>query len=391
MKRIHTAVAIAGIAIAGALAWWWQQPAATSAAATAAPRATPAPGAGPRAAGGGPAVVEVARASVLRIDDEASATGSLQARQAVTIRPEVSGRIAALGFADGQAVRKGQVLLQLDDRLQAAQLQQAQAQAAIARTNLQRQRELLAEGFVSPSAVDQTQAALDVAEAQVALARAQLERMRVVAPFAGRAGIRRVDVGDYVKDGADIVDVEDSSEFWLDYRLPERYVGRLRVGQPVEVRLDAAPQRLLQARVEALDMQLDADGRALRVRARLANPGGLLRSGMFARTRTVFATRAQAVVVPEEALVPLGDRQFVFKIVDTEGGGQRAQRVPAEIGLRLPGQVELLSGIAAGDLVVTAGHARIAREASVPVRVIDLDAAAPGGGEAAPRRNGGAG
>ncbi len=138
-------------------------------------------------------------------------------------------------------------------------------------------------------------------------------------------------------------------------------------------------------------MQLDADGRALRVRARLANPGGLLRSGMFARTRTVFATRAQAVVVPEEALVPLGDRQFVFKIVDTEGGGQRAQRVPAEIGLRLPGQVELLSGIAAGDLVVTAGHARIAREASVPVRVIDLDAAAPGGGEAAPRRNGGAG
>jgi membrane fusion protein (multidrug efflux system) len=387
VKRIHTAVAVVGIAIAGALAWWWQQPPATTAV------ATPAQGAGPRAAGAGPALVEVARVRAVRIDDEASATGSLQARQAVTIRPEVSGRIVALGFADGQPVRKGQVLLQLDDRLQAAQLQQAQAQAAIARTNLQRQRELLAEGFVSPSAADQIQAALDVAEAQVALARAQLERMRVVAPFAGRAGIRRVEVGDYVKDGADIVDVEDSSEFWLDYRLPERYVGRLRVGQPVEVRLDAAPQRLLQARVEALDMQLDADGRALRVRARLANPGGLLRSGMFARTRTVFATRAQAVVVPEAALVPLGERQFVFKVVDAEGGGQRAQRVPAEIGLRLPGQVELLSGVAAGDLVVTAGHARIAREASVPVRVIDLDAAAPapGGGGAAPRRNGGAG
>jgi len=384
LKLIHTGVAVVGIALAGALAWWWQQRPAAAPVAVAAP--APARGAA------GPATVEVARASVVRIDDEASATGTLQARRAVTVRPEVSGRIVTLGFADGQAVRQGQVLLQLDDRLQAAQLQQAQAQAAIARTNLQRQRELLAQGFVSPSAVDQTQAALDVAEAQVALARAQVERMRVVAPFAGRVGIRRVDVGDYVKDGADIVDVEDSAELWLDYRLPERYVGRLRVGQAVEVRLDAAPQRLLQARVEALDVQLDAEGRTLRVRARLANPGGLLRSGMFARTRTVFATRAQAVVVPEEALVPLGDRQFVFKVVETEGGGRRAQRVPAEIGLRLPGQVELLGGIAAGDLVVTAGHARIARETSAPVRVIDLDAAAPApGGEAAPRRNGGAG
>jgi membrane fusion protein (multidrug efflux system) len=389
LNLIHTSVAVVGIVTASALAWWWQQRPAAAPVAAAQPVAARA---GP-AAPGGPAVVEVARASTMRIDDEASAPGSLQARQAVTIRPEVSGRIVALGFVDGQPVRKGQVLLQLDDRLQAAQLQQALAQAAIARTNLQRQRELLAEGFVSASAVDQTQAALDVAEAQVALARAQLERLRVVAPFAGRAGIRRVAVGDYVKDGADVVDVEDSAELWLDYRLPERYVGRVRVGQPVEVRLDALPQRLLQARVEALDVQLDADGRALRVRARLANPGGVLRSGMFARTRTVFATRAQAVVVPEAALVPLGERQYVFKVVDAEGGGQRTQRVPAEIGLRLPGQVELLAGVAAGDRVVTAGHARIAREASVPVRVIDLDAAAPapGSGGAAPRRNGSAG
>ena len=384
-------VAVVGIGLAGALAWWWQRPAS-------APAAAPALAAQPasaRGTPGGPVPVEVARARAVRVDDEASAPGTLRARQAVTIRPEVSGRIVALGFNDGQRVGAGQVLVQLDDRLPAAQLQQAQAQAAIARTNLQRQRELLAQGFVSPSAVDQTQAALDVAESQVALARAQVERMRVLAPFAGVAGIRRVDVGDYVKDGADIVDLEDTSSLWVDYRLPERYLGRVRVGLPVEVQLDAAPQRALRARIEALDVQLDAEDRSLRVRARLDNPGGTLRSGMFARTRTVFATRAQAVVVPEQALVPLGERQFVFKVVDAEGGGQLAQRVPVRVGLRLAGQVELLEGVAEGDLVVTAGQARIAREASAPVRVIDLDAPrAPvtgPGAPAAPRGNGGAG
>ena len=119
-----------------------------------------------------------------RIEEDAQAVGSLRSNQGVMLRPEVSGRVAKLGFGDGQRVRRGQVLVQLDDALQAAQLQQAQAQASIARTNLQRNRELVAQNFVSQSVVDQAQANLEVAEAQVALAQAQLQRMKVLAPMA---------------------------------------------------------------------------------------------------------------------------------------------------------------------------------------------------------------
>ena len=194
MKKIHTVVAIAGIALAGGVAWWWQQqPTPASGPATMA-----GPGAPGGRSGGGPVGVEVARAEAVSLTDDVLAPGSLKSSQGVMVRPEVSGRIARLGFGDGQRVRRGQLLLQLDDTLQQAQLRQAEAQASIARSNLQRSRELLAQNFVSQSAVDQNAASLQVAEAQVALARAQLDRMRVLAPFDGTAGLKQVDVGDYV-------------------------------------------------------------------------------------------------------------------------------------------------------------------------------------------------
>ncbi|MCU0813699.1 MAG: efflux RND transporter periplasmic adaptor subunit, partial [Burkholderiaceae bacterium] len=312
MKALYTVVAVVGIAIAGGTAWWFQHraPAGGDAARAPAGPGGTAPGGTARAPGGapggppgagGPVAVEVGRAMAMTIEDDVAAVGTLRARQSVTLRPEISGRIVALGFRDGERVKAGQLLVQLDDRLQAAQLQQAQAQGAIARTNLQRNRELLAENFISKSAVDQSAANLEVAEAQVALAQAQFARTKIVAPFAGVVGIRSVDIGDFVKDGADLVAIEDTSSLWVDYRLPERFIPRVRPGQVVEVVLDAAPQTRLQARVEALDSQVDADGRSLLVRARLDNRDGGLKSGMFARTRTVFASRPNAVVVPEAA------------------------------------------------------------------------------------------
>ena len=232
------------------------------------------------------------------------------------VRPEVSGRIAALGFSDGARIRRGQLLVQLDDTLQQAQLKHAQAGTGIARTNLQRSRELVAQNFVSQSAVDQNAATLQVAEAQVALAQAQLAKMRIVAPFDGVAGIRVVNVGDYVKDGADIVSIEDNATVYADFRLPERFLARLKAEQTVEVALDALPGRSFAGAVEAVDTQIDADGRALLVRARLDNAQGVLRSGMFARVRIVFSTRENALVVPEEALVPQGGKQYLVKVVD---------------------------------------------------------------------------
>lgn len=381
MKTLHTVVALVGISLAGAAAWWYQHkgPGPQGVEGTAGASAT-ASGAAAGRGPAGPVPVEVGKVEAVSIADDAQGVGALRSRQGVTLRPEVSGRISKLGFSDGQRVRRGQMLVQLDDTLQQAQLQQAEAQASIARTNLQRNRELLAANFVSQSMVDQTAAALQVAEAQVALAKAQLARMRIEAPFDGVVGIRVVNVGDYVKDGADLVNVEDTSTVLLDFRLAERYVARLKTGQPVEAQLDAMPGRAFKGHVDAVDSVLDANGRSLLVRARLQNPGGELRSGMFARTRIVFSTRNNALVVPEEALVPLSGKQYLVKVVDGPKGKQ-SQRIEARIGMRLPGKVEILDGLAPGDQVVTAGQARLMRE-PMPLRIVDLSQ---------PQRAGGAG
>lgn len=392
MGKLHIAVAVVGLAGAGTAAWWLQsrpvhaEPPAGLAPAAAA--ATPASGTAGTPADGRPAVVEAGPVEVARLEDDLQAVGSLRARQAVMLRPEVSGRIKALSFTDGQRVRRGQVLVQLDDTLQQAQLQQAEAQAQIARTNLSRSRELLAQSFVSQSAVDQNAAALEVAEAQVALARAQWQRMRVLAPFDGVAGIGLVDLGDYVKDGADLVNIEDLSSVYVDFRLPERAAARIRPGQAVDVSLDAMPGRHFEGRVEAVDSQLDANGRSLLVRARLGAAEGSLRTGMFARARIVFAVREQALVVPEEALVPQGGKQYVVKLVKGPQGWV-SQRLEARVGLRLPGKAEILEGLVLGDQVVTAGHARLMRADGQPVRVVEVKesgagrASRPAGGASA--------
>lgn len=380
IRKVHTVVAVIGIAIAGAAAWWYQN---KERAPTQGANATVAPAAGGAAAPSGPVTVEVGKVEALRIEDDAQAVGTLRARQGVMIRPEVSGRVQRIGFTDGQRVKRGQLLIQLDDTLQQAQLKQAEAQASIARTNLQRSRELVAQNFVSQSAVDQNAAALEVAQAQVALAQAQVARMRIVAPFDAVAGIRTVSLGDYVKDGADLVQIEDLSSVWVDFRLPERFMARVKNNQPVDVTLDAMPSRRFKGQVEALDSLLDANGRSLLVRARLDNPGGELKTGMFARTRIVFGARENALVVPEEALVPQGGKQFLIKVVDGPQGQKVSQRFEAKIGLRLPGKAEILEGVAAGDTVVTAGQARLMRGEAQPVRVVEVGAGGPRGGGAA--------
>jgi membrane fusion protein (multidrug efflux system) len=382
IKKMQSWLALLGIAALAAGAWWWQgRPKAMgqgelgAAVAPAGPRtASAAQGAG------GPASVEVGKVEALTLEDDAQAVGSLRSRQGVMLRPEVSGRIAKLGFSDGQRVRRGQLLVQLDDTLQLAQLKQAQAQASIARTNMQRNRDLVAQNFVSQSAADQSAAALEVAEAQVALAEAQLARMRILAPFDGIAGIRSVNLGDYVKDGADLVNIEDLSQVWVDFRLPERFIANVKPGQAVDVSLDAIPGQRFTGKIDALDSLIDANGRSLLVRARLDNPGEVLKSGLFARTRIVFARRENAMVVPEEALVPLGGKQYLFKVVDGMNG-KVSKRIEARIGLRLPGKVEVLEGLSAGDLVVTAGQARLLRGEAVPLKVVDISR--PAGARAA--------
>lgn len=373
-KYLYPVVAVVGIAVASTAAWWYQsKPSATSAGASRAP-------AGPAAAGapaaGGPArpvTVEVAKVQVVKLVDDVQAVGSLRSRQGVMLRPEVSGRITQLNFRDGERVRKGQLLVQFDDQLQLAQMKQSQAELSIAQANHKRNQELLAQNFVSQRSLDESAANLEVAQAKLSLAQATAARLKILAPFDGIAGIRNVNVGDYLKDGTDIVNLEDIDTVYVDYRLPERYQTQVRSGQRATVELDALPGRTFEARVQAVDPLIDANGRSVGVRASITNQQLLLRPGMFARVSTVFGVRDKALVLPEEAIVPQGGRQFVMKLVPgPDNDTLVSQRVPVKVGIRRPGQVEILEGLKEGDTVVTAGQQRLQRDGS-PVRVMELN------------------
>jgi len=259
----------------------------------------------------------------------------------------------------------------LDDSTQAADLQQARANLNLARTNLQRTVDLFQRKFVSEQAKDEAAAKLKVEEAVTAQAEARLAKTRIVAPFPGLIGIRNVSVGDYVKEGQDLVNLEDVSSLKADFRLPERYFGRLKPGQSVEVTTDGRPGEVFKATVDAIDPLLDAAGRAVLVRAQLPNRDLRLRPGMFARVRVIVGDRHDALVVPEEALVPAGSDQFVIRVIDG-----KAERVKIQIGARRGAKVEVLEGLKAGDLVVTAGQLKIRDGA--PVKVVE-----PGGGQPA--------
>ena len=382
------AVAVVGLALASGVAWWLQQPAVTTASTqTGGPPAGPAqsgrPGGGPGGPGAMPAV-EVATVSAVRLVDEASAVGSLRSHQSVMLRPEVSGRVVRIGFADGARVRRGQLMFQLDDTLQQAELSQAQAQLSIVRANLQRNQDLVAQGFVAQRVLDESRASLQVAEAQVQLAQARVGRMRIAAPFDGVVGIRNISVGDYVREGADLVAIEDLSSMVVDFRLPEREQARIRQGQVVNVQLDALPGVDLTARVQAADPVVDANGRAVLVRALLQPSDVALRSGLFARVNVVMEVRDNAIMVPEEAVVPVAGRQVVFRLVqEQEGDVTRSvvRRSDVSLGLRRGAMVQVLNGLQAGDTVVVAGQQRLQRD-GMPVRVVDLNR--PPGPPAAP-------
>ena len=382
-KSLYSVVAAVGIAAASGAAWWYQnkpqRAADEKAAAAPGAVATPAPEAG--TAGRAPSV-EVARVELLNLTDDAQAVGSLRSRQSVVLRPEVSGRVTAINFRDADRVRRGQLLVQLDDQLPQAQVQQAQAELSIARANHKRNQELVEEKFIAQRAVDESAANLQVAEAKLALARATLARLKIVAPFDGIAGIRNVSVGDYLKDGADIVNIEDLEVVFVDFRLPERFQTKVRPGQNALIDVDALPGRSFSALVLAVDPLVDANGRSVGVRGCIDNRKLELRPGMFARVTPVFGVRQDAKVIPEEAIVPQGGRQFVYKLVDGPDQDTRiARRVEVKVGVRQPGKVEIVEGLLAGDTVVTAGQQRIQKDGA-PVRVLDL--AKGGNGTAAP-------
>ena len=376
--------------------------------------------------------VEVALVQSADLRDDAQAVGTLKSRQNTMIRPEIAGRVVALGFSDGSSVRAGQMLVQLDDSLQRAEIAQALAQVSIAQANHKRNQELVAQNFIAQRSLDESLANLQVAQAQLSLGCARWQRMKIAAPYAGTLGIRTVNIGDYVKEGADLVNLEDLSALYVDFRLPERYQDKVALRQTVDVQVDAIPGHSFQARIEAIDPLIDATGRAISVRAMLVNSSGTgkaraadkavpavpqakdaaslrsdtvatqtaeavcpaprlpsatggvatgrLRPGMFARVNALFALKQAALSIPEEAIVPMGGKQFVIKAVPPDAVPEHgplppdtklvSQRTEVKLGARRPGRVEILSGLTATDTVVVAGQFRLQKDGTA-LRVIE--------------------
>ncbi len=381
-KKKYTVLAILGIAMASGAAWWWQNKAPEADAGKTGAASAPS-GTGPAAGGGTarPTSVEVAKVESMTLVDETQAVGSLRSRQGVMLRPEVGGRVKQIFFNDGQRVRKGQLMVQFDDQLPQAQLAQARAEMSIAEANHKRNQELVAQNFISQRSLDESSAALEVSRAKLSLAQATLQRLQVLAPFDGITGLKQINVGDYLKDGADMVNVEDIDAVLLDFRLPERFQAKIRAGQKAQLTVDALPGRPFSAIIQAVDPLIDANGRSVGVRGCIDNRQQQLRPGMFARVNAVFGSRENALVIPEEAIIPQGGRTFVVKIVQGDKPEAKvSERVAVKVGLRLPGKVEILEGLSAGDTVVTAGHQRLQKDGTV-VRVVDLSQ--PGGGRPA--------
>ena len=298
--------------------------------------------------------VEVAKVEQRTMVNSVQAVGTWRANESVVIRPEIDGRVTRINFSEGARVKKGQLLIGLDDSIYAAELKQAEARLALGRSNYSRATTLKKQGYGSEQERDQTASELQVNQAEVALAEARLEKTNILAPFDGVLGLRLVSQGDYLKTGQDIVTLWDLSQLKVDFRLPEATLSEVQVGQQIALSLDAFPEQRFNGEVHAIDPQIDLNGRSLLVRARIPNESGKLLAGQFARVTLILSRRENTLFVPESALVPQGKQQFVYKV---EGG----KAVWSEIvtGQRQGSQVQVTEGLSAGEEVVTAGHLKL--------------------------------
>lgn len=306
--------------------------------------------------------VEAAKVEVGQLAERVIAVGSLRSNESVTIRPEIAGRVVSIAFKEGQPVEKGDLMFALDDSVYAAELAQAEAQLELAQRNFRRVTELFERDVATTRSRDEAQSGLSVGTATVELARARLAKTRIKAPFSGIAGLRKVSVGDYVTVGQDIVNLEDIDTIKADFQVAEKYLSAVQAGQKIRIGVDAYPGRSFEGEVYAIDPRIDVAGRSIVIRARVPNSERLLRPGLFARVTLILETKENAITVPEQAIVPRGEDQFVFTIADG-----KARQTKVTIGTRRDGRVEIVEGLDADATVVTAGQPKIRDGAAVSI------------------------
>lgn len=319
--------------------------------------------AAPSAAAAKPAVMVESEALVAApLSREVVAVGALRSAEAVTLAAEVAGRITQIGFKEGQPVTAGQLLFALDDAVNRAEQAQTLAAQQLASRSAERAKELFERKLISAADRDTALANQEVAAANLALARAKLDKMRILAPFAGIAGLRQVSVGSFVTSGQVLVNLEDLSSIKLDFRLAEVSLPYIAVGQRLRVEVDAWPGQPFTGEVYAIDPRVADTTRSIGVRARLPNADGKLKPGLFARVMLELSRKDAALRVPEQALFPRGDSLFVYAIEDG-----KAVLKQVRTGLRSEGRVEIVEGLKAGDAVITAGHQKIGPGSAVTV------------------------
>src|SRR5260221_1868345 len=313
---------------------------------------------GPPGGGGAPAMppmpVDIDTARVKPIVDAVRATGYIEGVQAVELRPDEQGRVTALLFHEGQLVARGAPLVRIDDEMLRAEAERADADRDLAKQQLDRVRRLREQNAATTADLERVEAAARSANANLAVLQLQIEKSTVRAPFSGVVGQRFISVGDYVTTGTRLLTLQTVDPQRAVIEVPERHAVSLKLGQTVDITVAADPIKQFAARVDFIDPVVEATNRTITVKGLAANPARVLRPGMFIEARLATATRANAVVIPEDAVQPLRTANVVW-VVDKG----RASRRVVQLGARSQGIVEVVSGVSAGELVVVGGLERM--------------------------------
>jgi len=306
-----------------------------------------------------PASVTLAAVRSERVSQKLEALGNARANESVDISSKSSNIVTAVTFRDGERVKRGQVLVQLDDAQARADVAAAQAAVTESQSQYDRSRELLNTQALSKSSFDQLVATLAANRARLGAAQARLEDTVIRAPFSGRVGLRRVSVGTLISPGDVITTLDDTSVIKLDFSVPENFLASVREGLSIRASAPAFPGRTFAGSVASIDSRVDMNTRSVTVRALLANEDGVLKPGMFLNV-TLSNDEREALVIPEEALTPEAERQFVYVVAD----GKVSKR-EVRIGGRRPGSVEVIAGLSAGERVIVEGTQKVREGASV--------------------------
>jgi membrane fusion protein (multidrug efflux system) len=318
-----------------------------------------------------PIAVVVAPVRSERLSFEMEALGTTRANESVDITSKVVNQVTAVRFSEGQQVKRGQVLVELDAAQVRADLAAAEAALAESRSQFERSRELAVTKVLSDSQLEQIEATFKGNEARVGSARARVNDTVVKAPFDGRVGLRRVSVGSLVSPGTVITTLDDTRTMKLDFTVPETFLSVVQPGLEIVARSVAYPDRSFGGKVSSIDSRVDPATRAVTVRALVPNESGLLKPGMFLTVR-LSRGAVDALLVPEEAIVPEQGDMFVFVVA-----GDSVEKRKIRLGERRVGNVQVVEGLAEGEIVVTEGTQKIRDGAAVVVQPAAPAAPAP--------------